>query len=155
MSDRRRFIKKAGIASLATIAAGEVVFGKSLPEGLELIGLAQDQDLPSGVNPEMSLLNDLPWNIEAKAHLLDDAITPADKFFIRNNGIPPENPDPKTWELTIEGESAVNSKIYTIDDLKSQFKTYSYQLVVECGGNGRHRCPAPAGARARTPCASP
>ena len=139
MSDRRGFIKKAGIASLATIAAGEVVFGKSLPEGLELIGLVQDQDRPSGVNPEMSLLNDLPWNIEAKAHLLDDAITPADKFFIRNNGIPPENPDQygKTWELKIEGESAVNSRNYTIDDLKSKFKTYSYQLVVECGGNGR------------------
>jgi len=144
MSDRRKFMKKAGLASLGAIAASEVVFGKNLPDGLELIGLQQDQDLPQGVDPEMTLLNDLPWNIEAKAHLLDDAITPADKFFIRNNGIPPVNPDPETWQLTIEGESAENPKTYSIADLKSKFKTYSYQLVVECGGNGRNEFNPPA-----------
>lgn len=135
MSDRRKFIRNTGIVSLATIAGYEVVFGKNLP--MELVGLKEDGDLPAGVDPEMTLLNDLPWNIEAKAHLLDDPVTPASKFFIRNNGIVPEKPDPKTWQLIIDGESAKSSKSYSIDDLKSKFKTYSYQLVIECGGNGR------------------
>lgn len=144
MSNRRRFIKKVSLASLSAIAANHVVFASNLPMGLELIGLDVTQDMPSGVDPEMTLLNDLPWNIEAKAHLLDDPITPAGKFFIRNNGIVPESPDPKTWQLVIEGESAESSKTYSIDDLKSKFKTFSYQLVIECGGNGRNEFNPPA-----------
>jgi DMSO/TMAO reductase YedYZ molybdopterin-dependent catalytic subunit len=68
---------------------------------------------------------------------LDDEFTPADKFFIRNNGIPPMAIDPGVWTLKIEGESVVNRKSYTIADLKSKFKTHSYYLTLECGGNGR------------------
>ncbi len=144
MRTRRRFIKKTGLASMGVIVSNEVVFSDKLPQGVKLLGIERDDNLPSGVNLEMTLLNDLPWNIEAKAHLLDDAITPADKFFIRNNGVVPENPDPKLWRLTIEGESARSLKSYSIIDLKSQFKTYSYQLVIECGGNGRSEFNPPA-----------
>ncbi len=144
MSNRRGFIRKAGLASISAVAANQVVFGSNLPKGLEFIGLDRSEDMPPGVDPEMTLLNDLPWNIEAKAHLLDDPVTPASKFFIRNNGVVPKDPDPSSWKLTIEGESAESSKTYTIDDLKSNFKTYSYQLVIECGGNGRSEFNPPA-----------
>lgn len=134
MSNRRKFIKKVGLASMATVAMNDVLLGKN----------SMRSDMPAGVDPEMTLLNDLPWNIEAKAHLLDDPITPADRFFIRNNGIVPVSPDPEKWLLSISGESAITPKTYSIADLKSKFKTYSYQLVIECGGNGRSEFNPPA-----------
>ena len=144
MKNRRKFLKKAGMASIAGLSLNEIVFSKNIPDGLELLGIDDKQNLPQGVNPEMTLLNDLPWNIEAKAHLLDDPITPADKFFIRNNGTAPENINPDTWTLTIEGESVEATKTYSIADLKSKFETQSYQLVIECGGNGRSEFNPPA-----------
>ncbi|MDA1120022.1 MAG: sulfite oxidase [Bacteroidetes bacterium] len=130
------------MASIAAISGLDVVFADNLPEGMSIVGL-QD-DLPWGKDSEMTLLNDLPWNIEAKAHLLDDAVTPADKFFVRNNGLVPENPDAATWSLRIEGESAENVKTYTIKELREKFNTYSYNLVIECGGNGRSEFNPPA-----------
>ena len=144
MKNRRKFLKKAGMASIAGLSLNEIVFSKNIPDGLELLGIDDKQNLPQGVNPEMTLLNDLPWNIEAKAHLLDDPITPADKFFIRNNGTAPKNINPDTWTLTIEGESVEATKTYSIADLKSKFETQSYQLVIECGGNGRSEFNPPA-----------
>jgi DMSO/TMAO reductase YedYZ molybdopterin-dependent catalytic subunit len=76
--------------------------------------------------------------------LLDDKITPADKLFIRNNGIPPATVDIKSWSLTIDGESAEKSVTLSIDDLKSKFQHHTYQLTIECGGNGRNEFDPPA-----------
>lgn len=92
----------------------------------------------------MVLLNDKPWNMEAMAHLLNDAVTPNKYMFIRNNGIIPENIDAKNWVLTIDGESVKQEKSYAIQDLKSKFKRYTYQLTLECGGNGRSEFDPPA-----------
>lgn len=92
----------------------------------------------------MTVLNDKPWNIEAKAHLLDDAITPNKYMFIRNNGEIPKNMDANTWTLTIDGESANQIKKYTLQELKSKFKLHTYQLTLECGGNGRSEFNPPA-----------
>jgi DMSO/TMAO reductase YedYZ molybdopterin-dependent catalytic subunit len=58
-------------------------------------------------------------------------------MFVRNNGNPPENIDIKSWTLTIEGESAKTKKTFTLEQLKKQFKQYTYQIQLECGGNGR------------------
>jgi sulfite oxidase len=93
---------------------------------------------------EMVILNDKPWNIEAKAHLLNDNITPNSKMFIRNNGVIPEDINEKTWTLTIDGESVKNKKTYTLNELKSKFKQHTYQLTLECGGNGRSEFDPPA-----------
>ena len=35
------------------------------------------------------------------------------------------------------GESVKAEKVYPLDELKKRFKPYTYQLVLECGGNGR------------------
>jgi DMSO/TMAO reductase YedYZ molybdopterin-dependent catalytic subunit len=95
-------------------------------------------------HPEMIVHNDRPWNIETPAHLLDDPITPTDKMFVRNNGLIPTELDEENWTLTIEGESVPNPKTYTLADLKSKFKHYTYALVLECGGNGRSEMNPPA-----------
>ena len=142
---RRDFISKTILAS-ATLAAGTtIVYGKYLPKGYKPL-ILQDPDPFSMFkkDKEMLVLNDKPWNIESKAHLLNDDITPNKAMFIRNNGLLPENIDVENWTLTIDGESALKTKTYTLNDLKSKFKQYTYQLTLECGGNGRKEFNPPA-----------
>jgi DMSO/TMAO reductase YedYZ molybdopterin-dependent catalytic subunit len=93
---------------------------------------------------DMVVLNDKPWNIEAQAHLLDDKITPNSCMFIRNNGLVPEDIDPKSWTLIIDGESVKNKKTYTLSELKTKFQQHTFQLTLECGGNGRAEFDPPA-----------
>lgn len=142
---RRSFVKKATISSFATLIGAEIIFGSNILEGYVPLAL-QDPDpfKMFNKNKEMVLLNDKPWNMEAQAHLLDDAITPNSCMFIRNNGLIPENIDVKNWVLKIDGESVVKEKTYTLAELKSKFKQYTYQLTIECGGNGRSEFNPPA-----------
>jgi DMSO/TMAO reductase YedYZ molybdopterin-dependent catalytic subunit len=134
---RRSFLQKS-MLGIAAVLGSEIVFAKNIPKGLNFLG-AKDflEVLPEGKHKEMVLLNDRPLNIEAPAHLLDDEITPADKMFVRNNGNLPENIDISKWTLEISGESVKTKKVFTLNELKTKFKTYTYQLQLECGGNGR------------------
>lgn len=136
MNNRRSFIQKS-LTVLATIAGSKVVFAKNIPKGVELLGESAFADLPDGKNKELMMLSDRPLNIETPPHLLDDKVTPADKMFVRNNGNLPNSIDIKTWTLTIEGESVNKTVTYSLEDLKKKFKHYTYQLVLECAGNGR------------------
>ena len=92
----------------------------------------------------MSILNDKPINAETPAHLLDDPVTPAERMFVRNNGIPPETVNPAEWRLTIGGESVEREVTFSLSELKAKFKHYTYQLQLECGGNGRSEFYPPA-----------
>ena len=142
---RRDFVKKATLSTFATLIGADIVFGATMPKGYNPLAL-QDPDPFKMFNKhkDMVVLNDKPWNIEAQAHLLNDAITPNSSMFIRNNGLIPEEIDVNNWTLTIDGESVVKSKTYTLAELKSKFKQYSYQLTLECGGNGRSEFDPPA-----------
>jgi sulfite oxidase len=142
---RRDFVKKATLSSFVTLIGAEIVFGSNMPAGYNPLAL-QDPDPFKMFNKhkDMVVLNDKPWNIEAQAHLLDDNITPNANMFIRNNGLVPEEIDVKNWTLTIDGESVVNKKTYTLAELKSKFEQHTYQLTLECGGNGRSEFNPPA-----------
>ena len=118
----------------------DVVYASNLPDGLNLLGL----DNLSDKHPEMIVLNDRPINMEAPAHLLNDELTPNSLFFVRNNGLAPTNIDLVNWTLEISGESAKQKKIYTIDELKKRFEHVSYDITLECGGNGRKEFNPPA-----------
>ncbi|MBN3519092.1 sulfite oxidase [Algoriphagus lutimaris] len=137
LQGRRGFLRKSILASIAATLGTEIVHASKMPIGYIPIGVSMQSNPMEGKNEEMIIRNELPWNVEAKPHLLDDPITPFDKIFIRNNGIMPEEVDAANWTLTIGGESAEQEKTYTIADLKKKFKPYTYQLVLECGGNGR------------------
>ena len=68
-----------------------------MPGGYVPVALAQDGklNLPSK-SPDLVVLGYKPLVAETPAHLLDDAVTPTDKHFIRNNGQildPPANAD--------------------------------------------------------------
>jgi len=135
---RRKFLYKGALGILG-LAFGKSFSLKGAPNSstsrhLRTIG---DGFTLKEKHPELVVLSDKPWNIETPAHLLGDAITPAEKLFVRNNGLVPENIDVKTWTLTIDGESVEQKTVFTLDELKKQFKHYTYQLVHECAGNGR------------------
>ena len=142
---RRKFIFKSLLSSLGLIAGNEIVFAHTMPKNYQPIGMPKtDPYQEFGKHKEMVILNDRPWNIEAKAHLLDDSITPNESMFIRNNGLIPAEININKWTLTIDGESVSTPKTYSLSELKNKFKTYTYQLVLECGGNGRSEFDPPA-----------
>ena len=144
MGNRRDFIKKSSLAALSTALGMDTVFGHTLPKDLlPLVFDQQDFYAKFKKDKDLVILNDRPWNAEAQAHQLDDLITPASKMFVRNNGLVPMDIDVDSWKLTIDGESAQSSKTYTLADLK-RFPKYSYQLTLECGGNGRSEFDPPA-----------
>ncbi len=134
--DRRGFLQKASLTALTTALGTEIVFANKLPKNY-IPFVFGEKDALKDKNSAMIVLGDRPWNVETPVDLLDDRITPVEKMFIRNNGLIPEKLDASTWTLTIDGESAQKSKTYTLADLKKRFKHYTYQLVLECGGNGR------------------
>ena len=142
---RRNFVKKVTLGSLATLIGADIIYGATMPEGYTPLALGDPDPFKLfGLDKEMVLLNDKPWNIEAKAHLLNDNITPNSAMFIRNNGLIPENINLNEWRLTIDGESVKQKKSYTLKELKEKFTHYSYQLTLECGGNGRSEFNPPA-----------
>lgn len=145
---RRSFLKKSTLTIFQTAIGANIVFGAYLPEGIIPIALLDDMNaipLP-GKHPDLIVLGERPINAETPAHLLDPDITPADLFFVRNNGIAPERSIIKKseWTLTIDGES-VNKKLqYSIAELKDNFETVRLRLTLECGGNGRAEFNPPA-----------
>lgn len=135
--NRRHFLRTTSFTTLGLALGTKIVFAENLPAGIELIGLP-------GKDSGLTLLNDRPVNAEAPPHLLDDALTPNSRFFVRNNGLPPENTNPDTWTLTIDGEAARSEKTYTLQELKTKFTVRTYDLTLECGGNGRSEFNPPA-----------
>lgn len=135
----------ASLSSLGALIGAKVVFASNMSESYIPLAL-QDPDPFKLFNKhkDMIVLNDKPWNIEARAHLLDDKVTPNSSMFIRNNGLIPEGIDAESWTLTIDGESVKKPKTYSLSELKSKFKQYTYQLTIECGGNGRAEFDPPA-----------
>lgn len=141
---RRGFL--TGLSTMGALLGAEIVFGRFMPAGLIPAAFAETTEKfrIAGKHPGLVVLNDRPVNAEVPVHLLNDLITPADRLFIRNNGIPPEKVDANNWTLTIDGESAETSKTYTLAELKAKFKHHTYQLTLECGGNGRSEFNPPA-----------
>lgn len=138
---RRGFLKRSSLLAMATaLGAGAIPFGDKMPGGLIPAALANTPE-PFTLKGKdgLTVLNDRPINAETPAHLLDDAVTPGNRMFVRNNGLVPDmaSIDPATWTLEIAGESCEKPMTFTIAELKEKFKHYTYQLQVECGGNGR------------------
>lgn len=146
VKNRRDFMKKSIMASVAAFVGMPVVFASNYPDGLIPAGILDGTLPPSleGKSDQLVILNDRPINAETPAHLLDDDLTPNDLFFVRNNGIPPTNVDVASWTLSFEGESVKKKKTYSLNDLKTKFKHYTYNLTLECGGNGRSEFNPPA-----------
>jgi DMSO/TMAO reductase YedYZ molybdopterin-dependent catalytic subunit len=144
---RRGFVKGSGLAAMTAVLGASIPFAKYMPGGLIPAAIAQSNEaftIPG--KSGLTILNDRPINAETPAHLLDDAITPASRMFVRNNGIPPSTSgiDPLQWEIHIEGESCERPQVFTLSEIQQRFKHHTLQLQLECGGNGRSEFYPPA-----------
>ena len=144
---RRGFLKGSGLVAMSAAVGASIPFAHLMPEGLIPAALAQS-DAPFEIPGKEGLviLNDRPVNAETPAHLLDDRITPARRLFVRNNGVPPVTTgiDVEAWELGFGGESVERDLTLTIAELQAKFEHHTYQLQLECGGNGRSEFVPPA-----------
>lgn len=147
-SSRRGFLKKSALAAMSAAVGGKIVFAANFPSGLIPAALAHTSTAfrLEGKHPDLIVLNDRPINAETPPHLLDPKITPSDVLFVRNNGIPPakNSIDLNTWTLRVAGEAARQPKEFSLKELKTTFQNYTYQLTLECGGNGRKEFNPPA-----------
>jgi len=138
---RRGFLKGTGLSMLGAIIGGSIPYSSRMPGGLIPAALAATNEpfRIEGKDPGLVVLNDRPLNAETPAHLLDDRVTPAERLFVRNNGLPPLPHDVRAdeWTLEIGGESTEEARRFSIPELKRDFSIHTYQLQLECGGNGR------------------
>ena len=137
---RRGFLRGTGLAGVAAAVGASIPFAHLMPSGLIPAALA-DSDQPFEIPGKDGLvvLNDRPLNAETPAHLLDDAVTPASRLFVRNNGIPPAtwDIDADAWTIRVEGEACSRPATLTLGEIKSLFRERRLKLQIECGGNGR------------------
>ncbi len=131
---RRGFFAGAGLVATGSLLGMAIPFYANMPLGLVPAAFASEDVLVG--KDGLTLLNDRPINAETPAHLLDDAITPTARHFIRNNGLPPEDVDAAGWSLTVDG-LVENPMELSIAELQAQFEVATMALTIECGGNGR------------------
>jgi DMSO/TMAO reductase YedYZ molybdopterin-dependent catalytic subunit len=137
-ADRRGFLRGAGLAAMGAVLGAAIPFSRNMPGGVIPAALAATPD-EFVLKSKQGLIvrNDRPINVETPAHLLDPDVTPVERFFVRNNGLVPEQTQtPDAWELTIDGEVDKPLKL-TLGDLKKGFERVTMQAVIECAGNGR------------------
>ena len=144
---RRGFLRNSGLITMSAALGASIPFAKNMPAGLIPAAFAQTDQLFELFGKDgLTLLNDRPINAETPPHLLDERVTSASRLFIRNNGIQPnqDTVNPDNWELTITGESCIETKTITLNELKNNFQHHTLQLQLECGGNGRSEFFPPA-----------
>lgn len=128
-------MKRRGFLGISGLGLAGGVLGVGLPLQMTATrSLAQGGALDG--KDGLDLLNDRPVNAQTPAHLLDDAITPKARHFVRNNGIVPDDTSAEGWMLTVDGLVDQPMEM-SIDDLRDQFEVVTMALTLECGGNGR------------------
>ncbi len=134
---RRGFLKGAGLAAMGAVVGGLIPYHRHMPAGLIPAALAETaEDFAIEGKEGLVVLNDRPVNAETPAHLLDPDVTPIERFFIRNNGVPPEDASADGWTFTVDGE-VDNPLELSVADLRERFEVVTLRLQLECGGNGR------------------
>jgi len=143
-SSRRGFLHRSGLACMGVLLGSSIPFWRNFPAGLIPAAFAESDDefVINGKNG-LHVLNDRPLNAETPVHLLDDDVTPTNRHFIRNNGIPPDSLDRASWRLMVDGEVERPIEL-SLDDLRRDFDVVNLQLQLECGGNGRAAFNPPA-----------
>lgn len=132
------FGRRGALAAMGLTLGATIPFGRHLPPGVLPAALAQNALLSMDGKAPLILLGERPLVAETPETLLDDAVTPAERMFIRNNGQIPEAfiGDPRTWRLVLDGAVGTPLEL-TLGELEARFPIVTLQLQMECGGNGR------------------
>ncbi|MEE2776977.1 MAG: sulfite oxidase [Acidobacteriota bacterium] len=130
--DRRRFLTRS-----ALLAAGAWIGDRGLRGAGQAATAQQPPATLEGKDPGIVVLSQNPLCAETPAHLLDDAVTPASRMFVRHNGVAPIGADPAKWTLQLAGEAVERSVGLSLAELRETFEVHTLQLQLECGGNGR------------------
>jgi DMSO/TMAO reductase YedYZ molybdopterin-dependent catalytic subunit len=140
---RRRLIGRSIAAAMWAMLGCPVPFRSNVPAGLWPVAFGADASDPEAAllsaRPGLAVLSDRPVNAETPAHLLDDSITPADRHFVRNNGLlPPQaiRMEAAGWTLTVDGRVERPLRL-TLEELRTRFEVVRRRIVLECAGNGR------------------
>ena len=132
--DRRGFLKNAGLAAMGALVGAAIPFHRNMPAHFIPVALAAETTIPG--KDGLTVLNDRPMCAETPPHLLDDAITPTERHFVRNNGLMPKDLDALRWRLKIDG-LVDNPITLSLEDLEGRFEVVTRALALECAGNGR------------------
>ncbi len=136
--------RRGAMSGTSLLAMGAAM--GAMPLAVKLAGEAIAPAAAQGAAPEtlrmdgkapLVLLGNRPLVAETPEALLDDAVTPTEKMFIRmNGGVPDPVADPAAWRFKVEGE--VNTPLeLSVAELQARFPVVTLQLQMECGGNGR------------------
>ena len=119
--DRRGFLKNAGLAAMGALVGAAIPFHRNMPAHFIPVALAAETVIPG--KDGLTVLNDRPMCAETPPHLLDDAITPTERHFVRNNGLMPERPGRialDNWRSTALVDHPLT---FGIEDLKSALRS--------------------------------
>ncbi|MFC7344264.1 sulfite oxidase [Saccharopolyspora griseoalba] len=77
-----------------------------------------------------------PFNAESSlAVLVQEPVTSAEDFYVRNHGPVPEL-DPRLWRLSVEG-MVERSLELSLEDLQNRFEHHDVAATLQCAGNRR------------------
>ena len=132
--DRRGFLKNAGLAAMGALVGASIPFHRNVPAHFIPVALASEAAIEG--KDGLTILNDRPLCAETPPHLLDDAITPTERHFVRNNGLMPDDLDASRWNLAIDG-LVEHPLSLGLEALAGRFEVITRALTLECAGNGR------------------
>jgi len=116
--------------------------------GAGLYGRLARAELPDGTI-ESAILDALPGkqpllkrtfrppNYETPVALLDGAITPNDRFFVRWHLMNIPEIDAAAWRLSVGGDGATQPLALTLEQLRREFEPVEVVAVCQCAGNRR------------------
>ena len=145
---RRMFLKSAGRLG-ALLAVGSAALSldaaAQTPASAPTASPAPAPELPGPVvsnaaiiaekDPVMKVLTERPLTANVTAENLNDAVTPANRLFIRNNLLTPDL-QAAGHTLTVRG-LVEHERTFTFDELKTAFTAATMQGMLECAGSGR------------------
>ena len=132
--DRRGFLRNAGLAAMGALVGASIPFHRNVPAHFIPVALASEAAIEG--KDGLTILNDRPLCAETPPHLLDDAITPTERHFVRNNGLMPDDLDASRWNLAIDG-LVEHPLSLGLEALAGRFEVITRALTLECAGNGR------------------
>ena len=148
---RRTFIRTAGRLG-AVLAVGSTALSlesaaqtsapalttaqSSTPPPPPLRGpIVLNADVMAGKDPVMKVLTERPLTANSTAENLNDAVTPTNRLFIRNNLLTPDL-QAAGHTLTVKG-LVEKQLVLTLEELKKTFPAVTVQGMLECAGSGR------------------